>query len=333
MKITEQQLSAALQKGLHPVYWFQGDEPYLIQQMNLKVLSAAKQQGFEKQSFNTQISFDWASILAYQNNQDLFQPKLLLHIDWPNPQSTKALEEIFQEYVDKIHTDGCLLLNTPKLSPALQKSKIYQLIDTIGIMVPVWPIAPQQFPGWLRKEAQARKISFSPEAFQVLCQHHEGNLLSAIQALERFTLSFPSSMTLQVNDVLQDASQGAQFNPFEMLDTLLEKNAKAVSMTRNLHHQGQELLPLLGAFMKTIDGLIEIQKDISAGKSVNDALTHQKVWSSRIALYQKAVKLFNLPDLKLYYAKGAEIDHLVKTYQMDQAWQGFEQLLIEMVGL
>ena len=83
--------------------------------------------------------------------------------------------------------------------------------------------------------------------------------------------------------------------------------------------------------MKTIEGLMEIQKEIAQGTSVSDALTRQKIWSSRLSLYQKALKLFTLPDLQTAYATGIEIDRLIKTYQMEQAWQDFEQLLMGIV--
>lgn len=316
---------------LKSIYWVHGDEPYLVQEATQKILLLAKKNGFEKHSFNTQISFDWSSILGYQNSRDLFQPNIVLHIDWPNPQSTKALEDIFQEYTQHLNPETCLIINTPKLSAGMQKSAIYQLVHKVGVILPLWPINAKQFPGWLKKETHARKLSFSPEAFQILCEQHEGNLLSAIQALDRFSLCAPHS-TLQPKDVLEDATQGARFNPFEMIDTLLNKEAKALFMARTLKIQGQELLPLLGAFLKTLETLLAIQQDITLGKTIDQALSAQKVWASRFPLYQKAVRTFTASALQSFQSAGVEVDRLIKTYQMELAWQHFEQLLGRMVS-
>ena len=59
--------------------------------------------------------------------------------------------------------------------------------DKAGAVVQVWPVDARSLPGWLRQQAAAG-LSIDDEALQLLCDRVEGNLLAAVQEVEKTLL-------------------------------------------------------------------------------------------------------------------------------------------------
>ncbi len=325
MQITTKALPQHLKQSLHALYWVHGDEPYQIHQASERIIAKAKSEGFSKFYFDTRISWDWSDLLDHQRDRDLFSPKPFLHLSWENPALNASIEEILTQFLENTVTppECCLLITSKKLSPTIQKSNFYKLIEAKAIIVPIWPIKTSEFPNWVQQEALERQLTISKDAIPLLQATHEGNLLSAIQALDRVSLF---SKTVTADLLKEDAANGAQYNVFDTLEQLLMGNKKALISLSALKNQGQELLPLLGAYMKILEDLIKVQQSLSQGLSFTQACQKNGIWSSKIPFFEKTLRPIspkNYKTLQEKYYRGVKIDGLIKNFKNELAWQSF----------
>src|SRR6478736_3676450 len=84
-KLRPEQLSAALNKGLAPIYIATGEEPLLIQETCDAIRAAARKAGFiERDLYHCDNHFDWSQVLASANSMSLFADKKIIELRIPS---------------------------------------------------------------------------------------------------------------------------------------------------------------------------------------------------------------------------------------------------------
>ncbi|MDO6749504.1 DNA polymerase III subunit delta, partial [Gilvimarinus sp. 1_MG-2023] len=89
-------------------------------------------------------------------------------------------------------------------------------VDKHGALVQIWPIERNQYAGWLRHRLQQAGLQADPTAIALLAHQTEGNLLAAVQEIEKLRMSGASRIT---EDLLLDAlGDNARFTAFGFAD-------------------------------------------------------------------------------------------------------------------
>jgi DNA polymerase-3 subunit delta len=85
VQLRADQLTAALQRGLKPLYLVHGDEPLLAQEAADLIRAAARAAGFaERKVFNVSgAHFDWSGLLGAAQEMSLFASRQLIEIRIP----------------------------------------------------------------------------------------------------------------------------------------------------------------------------------------------------------------------------------------------------------
>ena len=309
---------------LKPFYWIHGDEPYLVQEAVLNLWKKAQYLGFSKRFYDTQVSFQWDQLEAAQQSGDLFEPRLFVHLQWLSPKLEREAEKALEAYMAHQHADCCLVISSARLSATIQKHALFKTIEKTDGVIPIWPLKAAQWPRWIQQKAYDKSLSLSREAIALLCMRHEGNLFSAVQAIDRLSLLGEKA---DANDVERDAVNGAQYKVFDLIDTVLNQDPKAVLMSVSLKQQGQELLPLLGALMKQFDTLFKLHAAQQQGKTLSESCSALGIWPKQIPLFSKAFKNIPYAELTQCLSMGLKIDGYIKSFQLALAWNQWEQLL------
>lgn len=242
MKIKAEQLKAHLQKQLMPIYVVSGDEPLLAQESVDAVRAAAQQQGFtERELFyfegNPQ-HFDWNPVINEANSLSLFADKKVLEIriasGKPSDKGSKALIEI----CSNLNPDNLLLIILPKLEKGVQNSKWLKTLESLGVHIQVWPVTGAQLPRWIQQRLQANGIEANNEAVQILADRVEGNLLAAVQEIEKLKLLALDGV-VDANLMSSVVADSARYNLFEFIDRMLMGDAQAAARSlRGLQMRG-----------------------------------------------------------------------------------------------
>ena len=87
-----------------------------------------------------------------------------------------------------LNPDNLLLILLPKLERATQNSKWIKTLESIGAHIQVWPVSGAHLPRWIQQRLQQADIQANAEAVQILADRVEGNLLAAVQEIEKLKL-------------------------------------------------------------------------------------------------------------------------------------------------
>ena len=61
-------------------------------------------------------------------------------------------------------------------------------LESLGAHIQVWPITGDQLPRWIKQRLLQSDINANQEAAEILAERVEGNLLAAVQEIEKLKL-------------------------------------------------------------------------------------------------------------------------------------------------
>ncbi|MGB2360341.1 MAG: DNA polymerase III subunit delta, partial [Porticoccaceae bacterium] len=241
MKIKPEQLASHLQKQLLPVYVVSGDEPLLAQEATDSLRTAARAAGFtERELFHVEGNYDWNQLLNEANSLSLFADKKILEVrianGKPGDKGSKALCEICAN----LNPDNMLLVLLPKLERATQNSKWIKALESVGAHIQVWPVSGAHLPRWIQQRLQQANIQANQEAVQILADRVEGNLLAAVQEIEKLKL-LALDGKVDASRMSSVVADSARYNLFEFIDKVLSGDAQSAARSlRGLQNEGIE---------------------------------------------------------------------------------------------
>ena len=295
MKIRQDQLQQSLSQGIASCYLVSGDEPLLVMEACDQIRLAAKNNGItEREVFHAEPGFEWRSLLEEASSMSLFSNRRLLEVRIPNGKPSDK-GKVLVELAENPSPDNIFLIVCPRLDSKTQKAAWYKAIEKQGIALPLWPLERNQFPGWIKRRLQIAGLTATPEAVSALAHQTEGNLLAAVQEIEKLQLLGVSDLTLEVIEAA--ISDSSRFDAFTLADTcLVGQTEDALRMLAHLKAEGHDPLALLGALLRKVRQLAALKN--SSPNELAQAFRSQGVWPKQQPAYKNA--LSRLSGQQLY---------------------------------
>lgn len=333
-KLRPEQLNAALSKQLGPIYLVSGDEPLLTQEASDAIRVAARKQGFsERELYHCDTSFDWGQLLTAANSMSLFAEKKIIELRMPTGKPGDKGGKILQEYAQSPSPDNLLLIVTGKLDGGTQKSKWFKAIEDAGQHIQVWPITAAQLPRWIGQRLQHAGLNVEASAIDLLASRIEGNLLAAVQEIEKLKLlagDQPVTHELMASVV----ADSARYDVFGLADKALHGDARAAVKTlQGLRSEGTEPINVLWAITRDIRTLVQISQSVSQGKQFEWAAKQAGVWDKRQPLVQSALRRIKPAQLQQMLRKANGIDKAIKGMRNAEPWDELLDLILNMAGV
>lgn len=309
MKIRQDQLSATLQKGLAACYLVSGDEPLLVMEACDEIRAAARQAGIEdRELFHAEAGFDWNGLREEANAMSLFASRRILEVRIGNGKPSDKGAAL-QDLCKQPNPDNLLLIVCPRLDAAAQRSAWFKAVEKAGVFLPVWPIERNQYPGWLKRRLQIAGLQAEPAALAALAHQTEGNLLAAVQEIEKLRLLGQQTISEEmIHEAIGDSSR---FDAFGLADAcLLGKQAEASRILSHLRGEGVEPIMILGALNRKIRQLISLKN--TSGQQLSEAFKKNNIWPKQQPPYKKALQSLSLSDLHRALQKAEAVDNAVK---------------------
>lgn len=329
MKIRQDQLSGLLAKGLAPCYLVSGDDPLLVMEACDEIRAAARKAGVEdRELFHAEAGFDWRHLLEEANAMSLFASRRILEVRIGNGKPSDKGAAI-QQILDNPNPDNLLLIICPRLDSTIQRSAWFKAVDKAGVFLPIWPIERSQYPGWLKRRLQIAGLQIEPPALAALAHQTEGNLLAAVQEVEKLRLLGTTTISEEmINEAIGDSSR---FDAFGLADTCLLGNlAEASRILSHLKGEGVDALMILGALTRKIRQLIAMQ-DLG-GQQLSEAFKAQNIWPKQQPPYKKALQNLRAPQLHAALRKAEKIDAAIKG-SGDDPWLLLSELTVLLTGV
>ena len=335
MHLYPEKLAAHLQQQLFPVYLVSGDEPLLLQECSDQIRKSARQQGCsEREIIDAGVSgFKWQDILHSASSMSLFAERKLVELRLPSGKPGAEGSKALCEYLDMASGDDVLLIIAGKIDKQSTNSKWYKALDKAGATTQVWPVDAKSLPGWLQQRVRSAGMSIDHEALQLLCDRVEGNLLAAVQEVEKLKL-LAADAKITTQTITEAVSNNARYNVFAMTDSALQGDATtSLRMLHGLRGEGSEPPVVLWALAREIRTLYETQLDCDNGQSAQQALSARRVWQSRMPLMQAALARHDSDSLSQLVEQASAVDGSIKGFAGGKPWDNLENLIAGLCGV
>ena len=335
MRLYPEKLAGQLKQQLLPVYLISGDEPLLVQECCDHVRQAARAAGCtDREVIDASApGFKWDEIIASASAMSLFAERKLVELRIPSgkpgAEGSKALVEYLQVSEG---SEDVLLIIAGKIDKQSTNSKWYKALDGAGATVQVWPVDAKDLPRWLQQRVSAAGMSIDNEALQLLCDRVEGNLLAAVQEVEKLKLLAEVGQ-ISAETVTASVSNNARYNLFDMTDNALKGNAAgSLKMLHGLRGEGTEPAVALWALLREIRTLHQAQQAVDSGQNPQQALSALRVWKNRMGLMQGALGRHSRKSLNQLMEQATQVDGSIKGFAGGKPWDNLENLILGLAG-
>jgi DNA polymerase-3 subunit delta len=330
MRVYPEKLAAQLQQQLLPVYVVSGDETLLVQECADLIRQHAREQGCtEREIVDAGVSrFDWQEIMQHATSMSLFAERKLVEIRLPSGKPGADGSKALCAYLELAGGDDVLMLVAGKIDKQSTNSKWYKALDKAGATVQVWPVGAKELPRWLEQRVANAGMQIDRDAVQLLADRVEGNLLAAVQEVEKLKL-LAQNNHITAENVTQSVLDNARYNLFEMTDAALNGNpGNSLKMLHGLRGEGSEPTVILWALAREIRTLYEVQVECDRGQNPQQALTARRVWNNRMGLMQSALARHTLESLGALLALASKTDGSIKGFADGNPWDNLEDLML-----
>lgn len=312
-----QELYQAVEKSIEaekfaPLYFFYGDEPYLINQA-MRYLKVCSLHGGAP-DFNFSSFFAGEVELSRVRDEVETLPMMA-------PRRVIILKEV-QDLTDKDWDILEPVISTPVDSSVFilvggkidKRRKIFKLLMEQAVTVEFKKPYENQISGWIRQIAKAHHLTLSEEA--VLMLHKlVGNQLGEIEAeLLKLSQYLGDKKEVSVEDVVQVVSKKKEESVFELVDALASGNkVKALHLLIQLLDQGQNEVGIVSLVARHIRILLALRMGMEQGLGGQKLAVHAGVPSYFLNEYVKQARAWTHKRLEAALVLLSETDRAIKS--------------------
>ncbi len=328
MPIRPEQLAATMERGLSPIYLFGGAEPLLVQECRDQVLEAAKVQGYlEREIYQADRKFDWSTLERARAELSLFASRRIIDLRLPTGKPGRDGAKVLSSWAVNPDPELLLMVSCDQWDKSSRSSKWARMLEKAGTRVDIWPVSPEELPGWISTRMRARGLQPDRGAVEVLAERLEGNLLAAQQEIEKLLLLKGHGRVTE-EDVLLAVADSSRFDAFLLVERVLAGNlADGLRVASGLHRTGIPLQLITGALYRDLRMLEAFKLAVNAGENESSAFRKLNIWRSRQSPMRRAAGRLDMSHLFDAFSRLSVIDRQSKGRADGDPWHGLDHLV------
>ena len=338
MEISSGQLNAQLRPPNRALYWVSGDDPLLMLEAGDAIRSFLRKQGFEQRDlFHVDKNFDWNNFFQLTSSLSLFAEKRVIELRFASAKPDEEGKKALQHFIDNPSTDIAVMIIGPKLDKATTSTKWFANLMANALLVKVWPLKREELPNWLNTRLKAAGISASRDAVAMLADRVEGNLLAAVQDIERIKLAYAdnngTAKRLEASDIVDFVSDNSRLTSFDLIDaTLLGETSRAQKILQGLRAEGVHPLPILATFTRELDSLLPMLAQKEQGQTSEVIMRNARVWSNRKTAVKSSLARLSKSEAWQLLHHARLIDGAIKGINLANPWDELSLLSLRLSG-
>jgi DNA polymerase-3 subunit delta len=334
MKLSGDNLPAALGRQLGRIYLVAGDEPLLVNEAADAIRAKARSAGFtERELHVVERGFDWQELLGQSRSMSLFAERKIIEIRMANPTPGEQGANAIIELAEQGDADTLVLVITGKLDGRTLNSRWANAIDKHGTVVQIWPIELARLPAWIRERLARHQLAADAAAAALLAERVEGNLLAAHQEIEKLALLVPAG-SLTSETILEAVADSARFDVLQLGEAAMRgKTARALRILEGLKGEGVEPTLILWAINKDLQWIARAHDLVSNGQSADSAMNALYVWRPRQPAMKTALGRLSSRAINEMIIGAERADRAVKGALRTDPWAEFERLVAALAGV
>lgn len=338
MEISSGQLNAQLRPPNRALYWVSGDDPLLMLEAGDAIRSFLRKQGFEQRDlFHVDKNFDWNNFFQLTSSLSLFAEKRVIELRFASAKPDEEGKKALQHFIDNPSADIAVMIIGPKLDKATTSTKWFGNLTANALLVKVWPLKREELPNWLNTRLKAAGISASRDAVAMLADRVEGNLLAAVQDIERIKLAYAdnngTAKRLEASDIVDFVNDNSRLTSFDLIDaTLLGETSRAQKILQGLRAEGVHPLPILATFTRELDSLLPMLAQKEQGQTSEVIMRNARVWSNRKTAVKSSLARLSKSEAWQLLHHARLIDGAIKGMNLANPWDELSLLSLRLSG-
>jgi DNA polymerase-3 subunit delta len=327
------QLPAQVARALAPLYLVCGDEPYQLGEAARLVREGARAQGFdEREVLDADAGFDWGGLAAVADSLSLFSTRKLIDLRILTPKLGKEGGEAIRAYCARPCPDNLLLMVAPTLDRKELETQWAKAVDAAGAIVQVWPLKGRELVQWLWDRLNRVGLRPGPGVAELLAERSEGNLLAAVQEIEKLGL-LREPGPLALDDLLGNLADNARFDLFALTDAALAADrVRTQRVLQVLHAEGTASTLVLWALAREIRMLAEAAAARARRAPIAAVLASHKVPRMREPSVERALQRLSPTLLQDLLHQCAEADLAIKGLDPRDPWHQLAAIADALAG-
>lgn len=320
MRLRLEQLATHLKRQLAPVYLVCGEEPWQLGEAARMVRTQALGQGFEREVLDQEANFDWSALAVAADALSLFASRRLIELRLGAATLGQDGSAAVRRYCERIAPDTVLLIIAPQLDRKDLKAKWAQEVERVGVLVQVWPLEGARLAAWLGERLGAAGFQPAPGVAALLAERVEGNLLAAVQEVEKLRL-LREPGPLDEAGLLAAICDQARFDLYDLTDAALAGDRVRVArVLGGLMGEGTAAPLVLWVLARELRLLAAAAFAQAQGRDPEQTLAEQRVPDMRHAAILRALRRLPLAQVQALLRRCAEADRAIKGLTGDDPW-------------
>lgn len=229
-------------KNYSPVYFFEGEEPFFMDQISDYILEnvlTEDEKGFNQTIlYGKDLSLD--SIMTAAKRFPMMAERQVVVIR--EAQNIKNIEDL-TPYVEKPMRSTILVFNY-KYKTIDKRKKLYKALQKNGVYLESKPLYENQVPAWISKYLKEKNLGIDPRAAQMITDFVGSDLQRIVNELEKVTISLVPGTSIMPDDVEKNIGISKEFNTFELQNALGNKDILKSNRIINYFIDNEKLHPL-----------------------------------------------------------------------------------------
>lgn len=326
MRLNPDQLPAALNRGLAPIYLVSGDEPLAVGEASDVIRAAARAAGIaDRTVFFIERGFAWDELRHASQALSLFADRRLFELRMPTGKPDKGAEVLI-DLASKPPPDVMCLIITGKLDRKTAEAPWVRSVEQHGVHIPIWPVPASALPAWLNSRARALNLTLEPAAAQLIMDRVEGNLLAAKQELDILAL-LANGRPIDSELVMHAVGDSARYDVFQLAEAAAAGDAeRALRVLMGLKSEGIEPTLILWALVREIRGLWQARESDRLGSRPSAG------WNQASKPSPSALRRLGKMPLARLLRQAGQTDRIIKGIARGDAWTAIISLAMHMAG-
>ncbi|MBC8519132.1 MAG: DNA polymerase III subunit delta [Gammaproteobacteria bacterium] len=328
MKVKPESLANHLKGKTAPIYLLSGDEPLLLQEAADQVRSALKREGYEERIVLVATrEFNWSELAREGNELSLFAERKVVDLRLPTGKPGRDGGKALVEWCENPPEDKVLLIVSSKLDKASQKTKWFKTVESAGVTVQIWPVEAEQMAQWVADRMESMGLRTTPGVAAIVAERAEGNLLAAVQELEKLVLFVEPDTAVDEETANRVVSESSSFNAFKLADAVLEGNrARALRILHGLKGEGVAIQVVHWSVARDFRDLAAM--GIERNPSAYKPLEYNPMWWKKQPLLMAALNRIGVPKITPLVRQLGLIDRAGKGMMDGDPWSGMEDFVV-----
>jgi DNA polymerase-3 subunit delta len=326
VRLSPDQLPAALKRGLAHVYLVSGAEPLVVGECADSIRAAAREAGYaDRTVFFIERGFSWDELRHAAQALSLFADRRLFELRMPSGKPDKGAQ-VLLDIAAEPPADVVTLIITDKLDRKTSEAPWVRAVEKHGAWIAVWPVSAEALPSWLERRAASLGLALEAPAARLIVDRVEGNLLAAKQELEILAL-LADGRAITESLVMRTVGDSARYDVFQLAEAAAAGDAaRALRVLTGLRGEGAEPTLILWALVRELRGLWQARERERTGSFGGGG------WNQAAKPSPRALRRVGNMPLAVLLREAALVDRIIKGIVPGDPWSSIVSLTMSMAG-